>query len=172
MSELAEIFREYGDEYRAKYEQRMPTSHKVAMAAIEQCRTEQLGGHVYRCEQCEVSQYSYHSCRNRHCPKCQNQAGQVWLERQQSLLLPTPYFLVTFTLPEPLRKIARGHQKVMYHLLFQAAAAALQELAQDPRFVGGQIGMVGVLHTWGRDLSYHPHVHFLVPGGGLSAVKN
>ena len=169
MSELAEIFREYGDEYRAKYEQRMPTSHKVAMAAIEQCRTEQLGGHVYRCEQCEVSQYSYHSCRNRHCPKCQNQAGQEWLERQQSLLLPTPHFLVTFTLPEPLRKIARSHQNIMYHLLFQAAAAALQELAQDPRFVGGQIGMVGVLHTWGRDLSYHPHVHFLVPGGGLSA---
>jgi len=168
VSELAEIFREYGEEYRAKYEQQMPTSHKVALAAIEQCRTERLGGHVYRCEQCQVSQYSYHSCRNRHCPKCQNQAGQEWLERQQGLLLPTPYFMVTFTLPEPLRKIARSQQKIMYRLLFQTAAAALQELAQDPRFVGGQIGMVGVLHTWGRDLSYHPHVHFLVPGGGLS----
>jgi hypothetical protein len=96
-------------------------------------------------------------------------AGQEWLERQQALLLPTPYFLVTFTLPEPLRKIARSHQRVMYKLLFQTAAAALQQLAQDPRFVGGQIGMVGVLHTWGRELNYHPHVHFLVPGGGLSA---
>ena len=168
MSELAQIFQQYGKEYRAKYEQQMPVSHKVAMAAIEQCRTEALGGHVYSCDQCELSQYSYHSCRNRHCPKCQQQAGQLWLEQQQQLLLPTPYFLVTFTLPEALRRIARRHQKVMYHLLFQTAAAAVQELAQDPRFVGGQIGMVGVLHTWGRDLSYHPHVHFLVPGGGLS----
>ena len=168
MSELAEIFQQYGREYRAKYEQRLPTSHKVALGAIEQCRTEQLGGHVYSCERCQLSQYSYHSCRNRHCPKCQHPAGQEWLEKQQRLLLPTPYFLVTFTLPEPLRRIARRHQKVMYHLLFQTGAAALQELARDPRFVGGQIGLVGVLHTWGRDLSYHPHVHFLVPGGGLT----
>ena len=168
MSELAEIFRKYGGEYRANYQQGMPTSHKVAMSAIEQCRTEQLGGHVYSCKQCQVKQYSYHSCRNRHCPKCQNQAGQEWLEKQQRFLLPTSYFMVTFTLPEPLRKIARRHQKVMYKLLFQTAAAALQQLAQDRRFVGGQIGMVGVLHTWSRDLSYHPHVHFLVPGGGLS----
>jgi hypothetical protein len=95
--------------------------------------------------------------------------GQQWFKRQQQLLLPTPYFMVTFTLPEALRKIARSHQKIMYTLLFQIAAAALQALAQDPRFVGGQIGMIGVLHTWGRDLSYHPHIHFLVPGGGLSA---
>lgn len=169
MSELAEIFQQYGCEYRAKYEQRMPASHQAALKAIEQCRTEQLGGHVYRCDRCQVSDYSYHSCRNRHCPKCQTQAGQQWLERQQQLLLPTPYFMVTFTLPEPLRKLARSHQQVMYKLLFQTAAAALQQLAQDPRFVGGQIGMVGLLHTWGRDLSYHPHLHFLVPGGGLSA---
>jgi hypothetical protein len=169
VSELAEIFQQYGEGYRAKYEQRMPISHKVAMNAIEQCRTEQLGGHVYTCEACQVSEYSYHSCGNRHCPKCQNQAGQQWFERQQQWLLPTPYFMVTFTLPQPLRKIARRQQKVMYSLLFQTAAAALQALAQDPRFVGGQIGMIGVLHTWGRNLSYHPHVHFLVPGGGLSA---
>jgi len=139
------------------------------MTAITQCRTEQLGGHVYTCERCQVSEYSYHSCRNRHCPKCQYQAGQQWLERQEQWLLPTPYFMVTFTLPEPLRKIARRHQKVVYDILFRTSAAALQQLAQDRRFVGGQIGLVGVLHTWGRDLSYHPHVHFLVPGGGLSA---
>ena len=169
MSEVAEIFRGYGREYRAKYGQQMPPRHKVALAAIEQCRTEALGGHVYRCESCEVNAYSYHSCRNRHCPKCQQQAGEAWLERQQQLLLPTPYFMVTFTLPDPLRQIARSHQKLIYQLLFQTGAATLQELAQDRRFVGGQIGLVGVLHTWGRDLSYHPHVHFLVPGGGLSA---
>jgi len=169
VSELAEIFQQYGAEYRAKYGQRMPASHKVTMTAIEQCRTEQLGGHLYRCEQCQISQYSYHSCRNRHCPKCQNQAGIAWFERQRQLLLPTAYFMVTFTLPEPLRKIARSHQKLMYKLLFQSSAVALQQLAGDKRFVGGQLGMVGVLQTWGRDMSYHPHVHYLVPGGGLSA---
>jgi len=169
VSELAEIFQQYGEAYRAKYGERMPVSHKVALRAIEQCRTEALGGHVYDCKTCQHEVYSYHSCRNRHCPKCQSQAGQAWLERQQALLLPTPYFMVTFTWPEPLRKIARRNQKVMYDLLFRTSAAALQELAGDKRFVGGQIGMVGVLHTWGRDLSYHPHVHYLVPGGGLSA---
>ncbi len=168
MSELAEVFHQYGAAYRAKYGARMPPSHKVALAAIEQCRTEQLGGHVYRCKRCQYDEYSYHSCRNRHCPKCQYQAGQLWLERQQALLLPTSYFMVTFTLPEPLRKIARSHQKLGYKLLFQSAAAALQTLAKAPRFVGGQIGMVGILHTWARDLSYHPHVHFLVPAGALS----
>lgn len=169
MSELAAIFRAYGAEYRAKYGPSMPASHLKAMSDIECCRTEVLGGHVYVCEQCQERVYSYHSCQNRHCPKCQQQAGQQWLERQQGLLLPVPYFMVTFTLPEPLRAIARSHQKLLYPLLFQTAAAALQELAQDKRFVGGQIGLVGVLQTWSRDLSYHPHVHFLVPGGGLSA---
>ena len=169
MSGVAEIFQQYGAEYRAKYGQRMPPSHKGVMRAIEQCRTEALGGHVYTCEQCDETLYSYHSCRNRHCPKCQQQAGQQWLERQQQLLLPAPYFMVTFTLPEALRAIARSNQQLMYDLLFRSAAAALQELAHDRRFVGGQIGLVGVLHTWGRDLSYHPHVHFLGPGGGLSA---
>jgi hypothetical protein len=147
----------------------MPPSHRQAMRDIEPCRTEVLGGHLYVCEQCQERVYSYHSCRNRHCPKCQHQAGQGWLEGQQEMLLPAPYFMVTFTLPEPLRAVARSHQKLMYDLLFQTAAAALPELAQDKRFVGGQIGLVGVLQTWSRDLSYHPHVHFLVPGGGLSA---
>lgn len=169
MSELAEVFQAYGAEYRAKYEDRMPPSHLQALSDIEHCRTEVFGGHVYSCDRCQVKEYSYHSCGNRHCPKCQNQAGQAWLERQQGLLLPTPYFMVTFTLPEPLRRLTRSHQKVMYNLLFRTAAAALQQLAQDRRFVGGQIGLVGVLQTWARDLSYHPHVHFLVPGGGLSA---
>jgi hypothetical protein len=121
------------------------------------------------CEQCQEQVYSYHSCGNRHCPQCQHQADQQWLERQQGLLLPVPYFMVTFTLPEALRAIARSHQKVVYNLLFQTAAAALQELAQDKRFVGGQIGLVGVLQSWGRDMGYHPHIHFLVPGGGLAA---
>lgn len=168
MVELADVFKQYGPAYRQKYGSRMLPSHQKAMRAIEQCRTEALGGHVYYCEHCDEVQYSYHSCRNRHCPKCQWKAGEQWFEKQQNMLLPVPYFMLTFTLPEELRMLARSHQKTFYNLLFRASAAATQELARDPRFVGGKIGMIGVLHTWARDLSYHPHVHYLVPGGGLS----
>jgi len=167
--ELADVFQSYGPAYRQKYGARMLPSHLAVMRAIEQCRTEALGGQIYYCPDCDQVQYSYHSCRNRHCPKCQHEATQDWLERQQHLLLPVPYFLLTFTLPAGLRELVRSHQKDVYSLLFRASAAATQELSKDPRFVGGQIGMIGVLHTWTRDLRYHPHVHFLVPGGGLTA---
>jgi hypothetical protein len=169
MVELAEVFQRYGAAYREKYGERMLPSQRQAMWEIEHCRTEALGGQVYHCDECQQSQYSYHSCKNRHCPKCQNEAAQHWLERQQDQLLATPYFLVTFTLPAELRQITFGHQKRLYNLLFRTSAAALQQLALDPRFVGGQIGMIGVLHTWTRDLRYHPHVHYLVPAGGLSS---
>src|SRR5512147_532950 len=167
--ELADIFRQYGPAYRQKYASRMPSSHFKAMRAIEQCRTPALGGQVYRCPNCEQAQYSYHSCRNRHCPKCQNENAQAWLEQQQAMLLPVPYFLLTFTLPAGLREFARRQPQLIYDLLFRMSAEATQKLAQDPRFVGGQVGMVGVLHTWGRNLSYHPHVHYLVPAGGLAS---
>jgi hypothetical protein len=166
--EMAEIFRRYGPDYREKFGERMPLRHRLAMAAIEQCRTEAMGGHVYTCDACEETVYSYHSCKNRHCPKCQNEAAEQWLVEQQGLLLPTPYFMVTFTLPTDLKHIARSNQKTLYNILFRTSAAALQQLAQDPRFVGGRVGMVGVLHTWTRDLSYHPHVHYLVPAGALA----
>jgi hypothetical protein len=146
----------------------MLPSHLAAMRAIEQCRTEALGGHLYYCADCDERWYGYHSCRNRHCPKCQHDAAQTWLEKQHDLLLPVPYFLVTFTLPQSLRSLARTEQKIIYNLFFRSAAQSLQQLAQDPRFVGGQIGMVGILQTWTRDLRYHPHLHFLVAGGGLS----
>ena len=169
MTTVAEIFGRYGPAYRAKYGPLMLPSHQRAMADIEQCRTRPLGGHVYYCEKCEAYVYSYHSCQNRHCPQCGHEAGQRWLEHQQQFRLPVSYFMVTFTLPEELRGVARSHQKLIYNLLFRLSAAALQELAWDPRFVGGQIGMVGVLQTWARDMSYHPHVHYLVPGGGLAA---
>ena len=172
MVEIADIFRQHGPDYRAKYAERMPSSHLKAMAAIEACRTETLGGHLYSCPECDEILYSYHSCRNRHCPKCQNDAAQVWLQKQQDFLLPVPYFMVTFTLPASLQPVARGHQKLIYNLLFRSAAAALQQLAQDPRFVGGKIGMVAILQTWTRDLRYHPHLHCLVPGGGLSSDGN
>ena len=167
--ELADIFRQYGWEYRQKYANKLLSSHRQAMRAVERCRTEALGGQVYRCASCGETRYSYHSCRNRHCPKCQHEKAETWLQVQQDLLLGVPYFLLTFTLPSPFRLIASQNQKLIYDLLFRASAQATQQLARDPRFVGGQIGLVGVLHTWTRALAYHPHVHYLVPGGGLSA---
>jgi len=166
--ELADIFRRYGNSYRQKYATRMPSTHLKAMRAIEQCRTEALGGQVYRCPDCEREQYSYHSCRNRHCPKCQNENAQRWLEKQRDLLLPVSYYLLTFTLPAGFNEVVRSHQSLIYDLLFKTSAAATQQLAQDPRWIGGRIGMVGVLHTWGRNLVYHPHIHCLVPAGGLA----
>jgi hypothetical protein len=166
--ELAQIFRRHGPAYREKYGPHMLPSHRRAMRDIESCRTEILGGHVFRCPHCERKQYSYHSCKNRHCPKCQGNEAQAWLDQQQELKLPVPYFLLTFTLPEGLRAIARRNQKTIYNLLFRASAAATQQLARDPRFVGARIGMIGVLHTWARNLIYHPHVHYLVPCGGIA----
>jgi len=166
--ELGEIFRQCGPAYRQKYAGRIPSNHLQAMRAIEACRTAALGGQVFVCPDCQQVQYSYHSCRNRHCPKCQNANGQVWLEKQKHMLLPAPYFLLTFTLPAPLRELARSHQRRMYDLLFRLSAEATQQLALDPRFLGGQIGLVGVLHTWGRNLAFHPHVHYLVPAGALA----
>jgi len=168
MVEVAEIFRLHGPQYRAKYGHRMPRSHLRAMQDIESCRTPSLGGEVYLCNKCDHYRYSYHSCKNRHCPKCQNDEANQWLEEQKELLLPVTHFLVTFTLPQELRAVARSNQKTVYNILFRASSAALQKLALDPRFVGGRIGMVGVLHTWTRDLQYHPHAHYIVAGGGLT----
>ena len=147
----------------------MLPSHRRAMRDIGRCRTPALGGHIYVCPVCAQKQYLYHSCRNRHCPKCQQIKGQRWLEAQQERLLPVPYFLLTFTMPASLRPVARSHQRLIYHLLFRASAQAVQRLAQDEQRIGGQMGMLGVLHTWGRSLVYHPHVHYLVPGGGIAA---
>jgi Putative transposase/Transposase zinc-binding domain len=168
MSTLNDIFRQYGPAYRAQYGDRLLPSHRAALAAIEACRTEALGGHIYTCAVCATTRYSYHSCKNRHCPTCQQDAAQTWLARQQDLLLPVPSFLVTFTLPPALRDLARTHQRQLYSVLFHASAAALQQLACDPRFLGGQIGMLGVLQTWTRDLRFHPHVHCLVPAIALA----
>jgi predicted RNA-binding Zn-ribbon protein involved in translation (DUF1610 family) len=167
--ELAEIFRSCGPTYRAKYAGRIPSNHRQAMRAIEACRTEALGGQLFVCPDCGEMQYSYHSCRNRHCPKCQNEKGQDWLAQQADRLLPVPYFLLTFTLPAGLRELTRSHPRAIYALLFRLSAEATQQLAQDPRFMGGQAGLVGVLHTWGRNLAYHPHGHYRVPAGGLAA---
>lgn len=168
MVEVAEIFRTHGPEYLAKYGERMPRNHLRAMRDIVQCRTPVLGGQVYVCSKCDERRWSYHSCKNRHCPKCGNDQAEKWLEDQKELLLPVVHFLVTFTLPEELRRVARSNQKTVYSILFRASSEALQKLAWDERFVGGRVGMVGVLHTWTRALIYHPHVHYIVTGGGLS----
>ncbi len=169
MITLNAIVRQYGPLYRAQYGDRMLPSHRAALDALAACRTEALGGHVYTCAACATTRYSYHSCKNRHCPTCQQAQTQAWLARQQEILLAVPYFLVTFTLPPALRDLARSHQRQLYTQLFRASAAALQQLAQNPRFLGGQIGMLGVLQTWTRDLRFHPHVHYLVPAIALAS---
>ncbi|HSH77949.1 MAG TPA: IS91 family transposase [Herpetosiphonaceae bacterium] len=171
MITLGEIFRRYGPAYREKVGERLSARERVAMAAIEHCRTEALGGHIYTCPRCATVRYSYHSCRNRHYPTCQHDQAQIWLAKQQALLLPIPYFLVTFTLPAELRVVARQHPRRLYGLLFRSSARALQEMAADRRFVGGQLGMVGVLQTWTRDLRYHPHIHYLVPAGAYASAE-
>lgn len=168
MVTLAEIVTHYGPAYQEQYADQMLASHRQVLRAIVNCRTEVLGGHVYHCDACDENVYHYHSCRNRHCPQCQHGAGQRWLAKQQQLLLPVPYFLLTFTLPDPLRSLARRQQHLMYNLLFRCAADAIQTLAGDNRQLGAKAGLIGVLHTWGRNLSYHPHVHFLAPAGGLT----
>ncbi len=166
MPELADILRLHGPAYLAKYHARLLPSHRRAIQDIAACRTAALGGHLYRCPQCHQDHYQYHSCQNRHCPQCQHEQVDRWLEQQRALLLPVVYFLATFTLPRGLRSLARSHQKVVYALFFRASQRALQTLAADPRYVGGTLGLMGVLQTWTRDLRYHPHVHYLIPGVG------
>ena len=131
------------------------------------CRTPALGGNLYSCPSCGKEKYSYHSCGNRHCPKCGNDDATRWVKKQSTRIPEVPCFLITFTLPHELNKFIRSNQKDCYSLLFKASSASIKKLAADPRHLGAQPGMLGVLHTWGRDLSYHPHVHYLVPGGGI-----
>ena len=167
MLEVADIFRAAGPEVCARLA--VLPSQRRALQAIQQCRTAALGGQVYGCEQCGALHYSYHSCGNRHCPKCHGQQTQRWLEQQRTRLLTCPYYLLTFTLPSELRALARSEQKLVYGLLLKAAAASIQKLCADPRWIGAQPSLMGVLHTWTRTMLYHPHAHFLVSAGGLSA---
>lgn len=167
MLELADIVRAVGPEERARLA--VLPSQKKALRDIDQCRTPALGGQLFRCDHCGAEHYSYHSCGNRHCPKCHGQQTEIWLEQQRSRLLPCPYYLLTFTLPAELRPLARRQQKVLYGLLLKCAVASLQKLCRDPQWLGAQPSVLGVLHTWTRALAYHPHAHFLVSAGGLSA---
>jgi len=167
MLEVAEIFRLQGESFRASHS--LAPWQEKAMADIEHCRTAYFGGHLERCDRCGHEHYSYHSCRNRHCPKCHGEQTQAWLEKQQARLLPTDYYLLTFTLPASLRSLAHTHPREVYDLLMKSAVAALQKLAADPQWVGGTLPALAVLHTWTRALLFHPHVHILVPAGGVSA---
>jgi hypothetical protein len=167
MLELADIVRAAGEVYQALHGATLLPSHRRALSDIAACRTAALGGHVQACDHCGTRQYSYHSCRNRHCPKCHGAQTQRWLDRQRARLLPCAYFLLTFTLPAELRALARAHQKLVYGVLMTAAAAALLKLTADPRYLGARPGLLAVLHTWTRALLYHPHVHVLVTAGGL-----
>jgi hypothetical protein len=165
--EVADILRAAGPELCARLA--VLPSQKRALQAIQQCRTAALGGQVYGCMDCGKLQYSYHSCGNRHCPKCHGQRTERWLQKQRGRLLPCPYFLLTFTLPSELRALARSQQKLLYGLLLNTAAASIQKLCADPQWLGAQPALMGVLHTWTRAMLYHPHAHFLVSAGGLSA---
>ena len=167
--EVADVMRAFGGQYLQAFGDRMPAIHRKAMTGIIACRTPVMGGAMYYCRDCDRLQYSYYSCGNRNCNKCGNERAQQWLQRTGGLLLPTDHFMVTVTLPGELRRMARSHQGLFYGLLMRCAAASLQTLGWDSRFMGGQMAMMGVLHTWGRDLSYHPHVHIIVAGGGLWA---
>ncbi|MCP4454464.1 MAG: IS91 family transposase, partial [Planctomycetes bacterium] len=169
MPELADVFRLHGPAYLDKYRKKLLPSHRRVMRDVRACRTQDLDGEVYRCPQCLQDRYVYHSCKNRHCPKCQNDKADQWLAKKQALLLPVIYYMVTFTLPSELWALVRSHQKALYNLLFRASSASLQKLAQDPRHIGGTLGMLGVLQTWKRDLGYHPHIHYIIPGGGLAS---
>jgi len=166
--EVADIFRRHGAAYRAAHGAHMGRVERRIMGAIEACRTAALGGHVEACEDCPHSRIAYNSCRNRHCPKCQGLARADWLADRQADLLPVPYFHVVFTVPAEAAAIAFQNKAVVYAILFQAVAETLRTIAADPRHLGAEIGFIAILHTWGQTLTHHPHVHCVVPGGGLS----
>jgi len=166
--EVADIFRTCGPAWRSEQRAHLSLSQLKVMSAIERCRSAALGGHLLLCEGCQQSQIAYNSCRNRHCPKCQGSAALRWLEQRQADLLPVDYYHVVFTLPAALSAIAYYNKEIVYDLLFEIAARTLRTIAADPKHLGARIGATLVLHTWGSALTHHPHVHAIVPGGGLA----
>src|SRR4249919_1714620 len=166
--EVADIFRGHGAAWRRANAGHVSLDQMKVMNAIERCRTAALGGHVARCEGCAYTVIAYNSCRNRRCPKCQGAAAKEWLAERAAELLPVPYFHLVFTLPGPVADIAYQNKAVIYDLLFKAAAEATLTIAADPKHLGARIGITAVLHSWGSAMTHHPHVHMIVPGGGLS----
>ncbi len=166
--EVADIFRAHGPAWRHAQAGHLSLGQLQAMSAIERCRSAALGGHVLQCPACEHTQIAYNSCRNRHCPKCQASAARRWLEARQADLLPVDYYHLVFTLPAPISELAYYNKAVLYSLLFRTAAETLRTIAADPKHLGARLGVTLVLHTWGSAMTHHPHVHGIVPGGGLS----
>jgi hypothetical protein len=167
VTDLADIVIAHGDAYLAEFGSRMPYSHRHALEAIRNCRTAVMGGHLAECEECGHQQYSYHSCKNRSCPKCHGKDTLAWLQKREAELLPVRHFHLVFTLPQELRDPVRRNQKKLYDVLVRSAVDSLATVGLDPKFVGGKLGILAVLHTWTRALEHHPHVHMLVPAGGL-----
>ena len=163
--ELAAIFRQHGPVYRARHD--LPLDHLKVMRAIESCRTAVLGGHVERCGHCDHERIAYNSCRNRHCPKCQILAKQQWLQQRMGELLPIPYFHVVFTVPPAIADIALQNKRAVFQILFRASAETLLTIAADPQHLGATVGFFSILHTWGQNLLFHPHLHCVVTGGGI-----
>ncbi len=170
--EVADIFRDRGPAWRKANAGHVSLGQLKVMSAIESCRTAALGGHVERCEDCAHTQIAYNSCRNRHCPKCQGAAAKDWLAEREADLLPVPYYHVVFTLPAAIADIAYQNKAVIYDLLFKASAETLTTIAADPKHLGARIGITSVLHSWGSAMTHHPHVHMIVPGGGISLDGN
>ena len=170
MATLAEVFVRHGQDYLRKHGSRVPATHRKVMKAVTACRTGELGHAIYRCDGCGTERVMNRSCGNRHCPTCQHDKADRWLDAQTAKLLPCPYFMVTFTVPEEIRRFMRSNQRSCYRAFFAAVAGALKTLARDEKFIGAtDIGFTAVLHTWGRQLVYHPHIHVIVPGGGLAS---
>jgi Putative transposase/Transposase zinc-binding domain len=167
--EVADIFRDHGAAWRDANAGHVSLGQLQVMSAIESCRTAALGGHVAACEDCAHTTIAYNSCRNRHCPKCQGAAARGWLAEREAELLPVPYFHLVFTLPAAIADIAYQNKSVIYDLLFKASSETLLTIAADPKHLGARIGITAVLHTWGSAMTHHPHLHMIVPGGGLSA---
>jgi hypothetical protein len=170
--EVADIFRSHGPAYRQAHADRLGGTERRVMAAIEACRTPALGGHVEHCADCGFVRHAYNSCRDRHCPKCQGLARADWLEARQAELLPVPYFHVVFTVPAPVADLAFHNKAAVYAILFHAATEALRDVAGDPRYLGAETGAIAVLHTWGQALHHHPHLHCIVPGGGIAPDRS
>jgi len=166
--EVGDVFRRYGETYRQQHAGSLSRDQLRVMTAIERCRTAALGGHVEQCDQCHFQRIAYNSCRDRHCPKCQSLARAQWIEDRQAELLDTPYFHVVFTVPEEIATIAYQNKEVVYDILFRATSETLRTIAADPKHLGAEIGFFAVLHSWGQNLMFHPHLHCVVPGGGLS----
>lgn len=166
--EVAHVFQQYGARYLAEFGSSLSVEQRRALRAISLCRTAALGGHVERCDACGHQRISYNSCRNRHCPKCQAAARAAWMDARAEELLPVPYFHVVFTLPDTLAPLALQNKRVVYGVLFRAVAETLTAIAADPKHLGAHVGFLAVLHTWGQNLMHHPHVHCVVPGGGIA----